>query len=203
MKKMTVMLLALLLCFSVPDWGEELSGLSALTGTDGTALTLVHVIRAGEEETERDRAVLKALTKMYPDALTCRTEETDAAPCALIVDAAGQILFFQTAPLPGAEVLAALIDGLLGGAEQMYLYSVLVLDQNGDGVAGAYLNFCTDESCQLVTTDEIGAAALTGDAPQDYHVQLLRLPAGYQALPGTEATVGAGLGWTVMTVEKE
>ena len=57
-------------------------------------------------------------------------------------------------------------------------YIVTFVDQNGDPVPGCYVNFCTDESCQPVQSDENGVASLTGE-PYPYHLQVLKVPEGY------------------------
>ncbi len=58
------------------------------------------------------------------------------------------------------------------------VYTVYVVDQNGDPVPGVFVNFCTDESCTPCLTDDNGAAIYDG-APAKYHLQILSVPDGY------------------------
>ena len=61
-------------------------------------------------------------------------------------------------------------------AEQTY--TVRFIDQNGDPVPGCIVNFCTDTFCMPVVADETGIAQFTGE-PYAYHLQVLKVPAGY------------------------
>ena len=58
-------------------------------------------------------------------------------------------------------------------------YTVRFVDQNGEPVPGCIVNFCTDEACMPVTADENGVAAFSGE-PYAYHLQVIRVPAGYE-----------------------
>ena len=71
-------------------------------------------------------------------------------------------------------------------AENEATYTVHVVDQNGDPVPGAYINFCTDDSCTPTQADENGVIIFTG-TPVSYHLQILKLPDGYSFDPAFEA----------------
>ena len=58
------------------------------------------------------------------------------------------------------------------------VYTIYVVDQNGDPVAGAAVNICTDETCAPMKTDEEGMIVYTGE-PYAYHLQVLKVPEGY------------------------
>ena len=70
------------------------------------------------------------------------------------------------------------------------LYVFHVNDENGNGVAGARLQVCSDEQCKMLMTDENGVAAFDGAAGV-YEVHLIKCP-GYtfdkNASYETEAT---------------
>lgn len=58
-------------------------------------------------------------------------------------------------------------------------YTVTVVDQNNNPVAGAVLQFCDDETCKLpVTTDDNGVVSQSYPE-SNYHVTVVELPAGF------------------------
>lgn len=71
------------------------------------------------------------------------------------------------------ETLAAMVAE---GGE--VTYTVRVVDQDGNPVPGVYVNFCTDELCELTQSDDGGVIAFTG-APYAYHLQILKVPEDY------------------------
>lgn len=68
--------------------------------------------------------------------------------------------------------------------EALCTYTVSCRGEDGSGVAGVMINFCTDSACMPVTSGEDGAAVFTG-APEAYHVQVIRIPEGWE-LEGDE-----------------
>lgn len=70
-------------------------------------------------------------------------------------------------------------------AETEAAYTIRVVDQDGHGVPGAYVNVCTDETCEPRQTDDDGVITYVG-APQVYHLQLLTAPEGYALGEQTE-----------------
>ena len=65
------------------------------------------------------------------------------------------------------------------GESAMSTYTVTFVDQNGDPVPGCIINFCTDETCVPTVADENGVATFEG-APYAYHLQVIKVPAGYE-----------------------
>lgn len=58
-------------------------------------------------------------------------------------------------------------------------YRVFVTDEEGHGVEGATVQFCSDVACSLGKTDENGVAEF--DAEEGvYTVHMLKVPAGYE-----------------------
>ncbi len=90
-------------------------------------------------------------------------------------------------------------DGTLSSKAE---YTVLFTDQNGDPVPGCIVNFCTDETCQPVTADEDGAAVFTGE-PYPYHLQVIRVPEGYEFDLTQEFTADETGGVIELTVTKQ
>ncbi len=69
-------------------------------------------------------------------------------------------------------------------------YTVSCRGEDGAPVAGVMVNFCTDTACSPVTSGEDGNVVFTG-APEEYHVQVVRVPAGWELLSEAEWTTGA------------
>ena len=81
-------------------------------------------------------------------------------------------------------------------------YAVRFIDQNGDPVPGCAVNFCTDVFCMPVIADETGVARFTG-APYAYHLQVLKVPAGYSFDTAQEFWTEEKGGEITITVNKE
>ncbi|MBO4378790.1 MAG: TlpA family protein disulfide reductase [Clostridia bacterium] len=62
--------------------------------------------------------------------------------------------------------------------DALQAYILHAVDQYGEPVPGVYVNFCTDTACIPVPADGDGTITFMG-APDVYHVQLLKVPAGY------------------------
>ncbi len=81
-------------------------------------------------------------------------------------------------------------------------YTISFVDQNGDPVPGCIVNFCTDDACTPVVADENGQAAFEG-APYAYHLQVIRVPAGYAFDTAQEFSADPAGGEIMFTVTKE
>ena len=81
-------------------------------------------------------------------------------------------------------------------------YILHVTDQNQDPVPEAYINFCTDQLCVPVASDENGTAVFDGD-PGVYHVQLFKVPEGYSFDQDFELNVGPEYGEWEIRVNKD
>ena len=87
-------------------------------------------------------------------------------------------------------------------AETEATYTVTVVDQDGEPVPGAYVNFCTDELCQTTQASEDGVITFVG-APQAYHLQILKLPEGYSFDPEEEIWTEARSGALTIRVTRD
>ncbi len=76
------------------------------------------------------------------------------------------------------------------------------VDQYGQAVPGVLVNFCTDELCTPVSSDENGIISCTG-APENCHVQVLKAPEGYSFDPDFEMQTGSGFGEWVLVVRRD
>lgn len=60
-------------------------------------------------------------------------------------------------------------------------YSFTCRTSEGEQVEGVKLQVCTDEACQLLTTDAEGNASFTGE-DNEYEVHVLKVPKGYSLI---------------------
>ncbi len=77
-----------------------------------------------------------------------------------------------------------------GAEDALCTYTVSCQGEDGAGIAGVMINFCTDSACTPVISGEGGAAVFTG-APEAYHVQIVSIPAGWEPEGPTEWTAEA------------
>lgn len=103
-------------------------------------------------------------------------------PTSLLVDRSGRVAAEEVgAKLEAAEFLDW-FDRYTGENynPSVCTYTVYVYGEiNGEDVIGAVLNFCSDTACTPVTTAELGCAEFSG-APGRYHVQVVKMPAGWK-----------------------
>ena len=81
-------------------------------------------------------------------------------------------------------------------------YTVTVKDQNGEGVSGCVVNFCDESSCTPVTQDKDGVYSFDGQ-PYAYHIQVVRIPDGYDYDTSIEYTADEAGGNIEVTLTKE
>ncbi len=81
-------------------------------------------------------------------------------------------------------------------------YVLHVMDQNGDPVAEAAVNFCNDTACVLLESDENGDVTFT-DVPDVYHVQLVEVPEGYSFDEDFELYTSETYGEWILRVKKD
>ena len=81
-------------------------------------------------------------------------------------------------------------------------YIVHVVDQYGAPVAGAAVLFCTDLTCTPCISDANGIAAFDG-ARDNYHVQLMKVPDGYDFDKDFDMYTGADYGEWAVRVRKD
>ena len=58
-------------------------------------------------------------------------------------------------------------------------YRVICVDENGEPVPGAKVQFCSNDLCMMGTTDENGIAVFDADPGPNNVVHLLKPPEGY------------------------
>ena len=75
-------------------------------------------------------------------------------------------------------------------------------DQDGNPVPGAVVNFCSDATCQPVSADEAGVCDYAA-VPGEYHIQILTLPAGYEAESEEALTLSPASESATLTVRKQ
>ena len=84
----------------------------------------------------------------------------------------------------------------------MARWEALFQDQDGQPVAGCIINFCTDTACSTVVSDENGLAVFEG-APDEYHLQVLKVPEGYSYDTNHEFSAGRNGGSVTIEVTRE
>ena len=114
----------------------------------------------------------------------------DGWPTSFFVDKNGVMI---TTPICGASVdkYEEHIDEALSGntehsvesknsyANSDNLYRIKVVDESSDPVAGAMVQFCTDDTCKMAVTDSNGEATFN-DPPGVYEVHVRKVPQGYK-----------------------
>lgn len=93
----------------------------------------------------------------------------------------------QAAPTeaPVQEVTEAPVETEPTLAEGMAVYTVKVVDEGGNPIAGAMVQLCKD-SCVPGVTDAQGVASFTL-AEDDYKASMLTMPAGFEYAEETDA----------------
>ena len=88
------------------------------------------------------------------------------------------------------------------GDSALSTYVISFVDQSGEPVPGCVVNFCTDEACVPVVADKTGTAVFEG-APFAYHLQVIRVPDGYEFDTAQEYYTDEAGGEMTFTVEKK
>lgn len=86
--------------------------------------------------------------------------------------------------------------------ESQKTYTVTIKDQDGNGISGCMVNFCSESACNQVTSDADGVYSYSGEA-YDYHIQLLKVPEGYTCDLSKEYTADREGGNIDITLTKE
>ena len=81
-------------------------------------------------------------------------------------------------------------------------WTVVFVDPEGAPLQGCIINFCTDVMCTPAISDENGEARFAGE-PQVYHLQVIRVPAGFFFPRDWEFYTDAGGGIIRITVSPE
>ena len=135
---------------------------------------------------------------------------TGTLPQTVVLNRKGEVVYNAVGSVT-PEMLAALWDradsGTPGTEEtpktdlEKAVYTVTVVDQNGDPVPGVRMNFCTDLVCDLAVTDREGKIIYQG-SPYSYHVNVLSVPKGYRYEPDGELYTGEKSGSLTVTIMK-
>ena len=122
------------------------------------------------------------------------TDAPGAAPIVPVYDA-------PSIPGFGTTMGAANLGGVKAGVPVASgtEYRVICVDEAGNPVAGAAVQFCSDITCMMAKTDENGVAVFDVD-PGHYTVHLLKPPAGY-AKDSTEYEAPATFGDVTIVVK--
>lgn len=116
-------------------------------------------------------------------------------PVTLLIGKDGAVYYSQMGAFATDPQLTETIEHVLSedyDGSRFTFYGVYCYDQNGNDVPGVTVAFCTDTQCATFTSDE-GGMVFFNAAPDDYHLQLLKLPEGYELAEGyePEAVVGS------------
>ncbi len=105
-----------------------------------------------------------------------RTERRSAT---ILADSQRRVLIVEDGSRMSADAFCGFFETYTSRYYDPYVcrYSIYALDKNGDYVKGAVFNFCTDEACTLLTTDEYGFVEYEG-LPGRYHIQFISAPNG-------------------------
>ena len=115
----------------------------------------------------------------------------------------GLTLLLALAVLTGCGQAAAVPTGKpdVAAAESASSYQVLVLDESGNPVPGAMIQFCSDVECSMAKTDDSGIATFDKEAGS-YTVHVLKVPEGF-APDETEYTAPAEPALLTIMLQKQ
>ena len=82
---------------------------------------------------------------------------------------------------------------------QTYNYKILVVDQDGNPIAGAFVIFCL-EQCNFYQTNEEGCALIDAPIMDGYQAHIMSLPEGYEGYTFSEEYTNFVSGQTEMTL---
>ena len=168
-----------------------------------------------DAEDEELKAKARELTESYSFLTFGHSESFNQAliyegtPTTYFLNREGKVLGFPVIGKKPEELkqkLNALLDGNGLSADQekplsQQVYTVLVQDQNETPVPGVKIGFCSDTQCNAVDTDACGKAVFKGE-PYAWHIQVLKLPAGYED-PSKEDLYAEETGGTmILTLQK-
>lgn len=176
----------------------------------------VDVIALSIEPSDTDD-VLKEYAKEHGlDFLIANDAETwlsqiyaeDAIPATLLIDRFGIIVHYSVGSESSAEAFTTLFDSVIGddytssSALKDATYTVKITDQNKEAVQGCVVNFCDESSCATVVSDENGIAQYSG-AAYPYHIQIVKVPDGYDYDTSQEYTAKENGEELAVTVTKD
>ena len=135
-------------------------------------------------------------------------------PTTILVDRFGNVALIEVGAQPSEAFFSKLFDLLisneytetqvLDGEDYIVgpIWALYFYDQNGDPVPGCIVNFCSDTACNPVVSNAKGLAVFQGPA-YEYHLQVIKVPAGYEFDTTQEFTTNAEGGAYRVTVPKQ
>ena len=171
-------------------------------------VAVVGICMDADDELEACRAILKEhnvdyLNLMPVEGLEELLEWQGSLPTSYFFDSEGKLLCmpFRGAPM-SMDAYEEVIDGLLAGKEVTVelpdsphtaannegVYRVIVNDTDGNLVQGVKVQFCSDTTCTMETTDENGVAVFKMEEGSVYSIHVLKAPAGYEKHTGDYKT---------------
>lgn len=127
-------------------------------------------------------------------------------PTTLFIDKDGNVAFNQVGAFMSEGHFRATVDYFLSDSYDgtpATAFNVYVCDQYKRSVPEAYVNFCTDTTCETKVSDENGFICFAGK-PQNYHLQILKVPEGYSFDNSYEESFdGANGEWLYVYVKKD
>lgn len=118
--------------------------------------------------------------------------QPEALPAFVAVAAEGKVASIQSGALLSVNAYQAMLESMLGGGEAeeaatpvppaplgMSNYTLRYVDQNGDPVEGLIANICDDSACMPMFTNDQGKIFFQYPSFA-YHIQVIRVPEGYE-----------------------
>ena len=188
---------------------DEMTGLGDMARSLADKnVAVVGICMDADDELEACRAILKEhnvdyLNLMPVEGLEELLEWQGSLPTSYFFDSEGKLLCmpFRGAPM-SMDAYEEVIDGLLAGKEVTVelpdsphtaannegVYRVIVNDTDGNLVQGVKVQFCSDTTCTMETTDENGVAVFKMEEGSVYSIHVLKAPAGYEKHTGDYKT---------------
>lgn len=193
-----------------PPCRMEFPEMEAVYGELGDRMEIV-ALSAEPEDTDAIIADYKAeLGLTFPMGLISDTGldsfiPIEGYPTTLIIDRNGNIGFFQLGMFVGQAHFRGVVDCFLAedyDGTPVASFNAYVCDEEGEPVPGAVVNFCTDTACLPCVSDENGIITFAGK-PENYHLQILKVPEGYSFDEDFEAWCDGSGDWVYVTLTKE
>ena len=171
-------------------------------------VAVVGICMDADDEFEACKAILQEhnvdyLNLMPVEGLEELLDWNGSLPTSYFFDSDGKLLCvpFRGAPTT-MDAYMEVIDGLLAGDEVAVevpdsphtspngedAYRVIVSDTDGNLVPGVKVQFCSDTTCTMGTTDENGVAVFNMEEGTVYSVHVLKVPEGYEKHTGAYTT---------------
>ena len=139
---------------------------------------------------------------------------TKGIPTTILVDRFGNVALIEIGAQPSVDFFSNAFDILIGDdytetrmidSEELAgdpVWLVYFYDQNGAPVPGCIINFCSDTVCTPVVSNGAGLAIFQGPA-YAYHLQVIKVPEGYEFDTSLEFVAEEEGGGYIVTVMKQ